>query len=79
MEKGKIRRVMNKKGCNFCNGSVCITNSHIEKNPYSLEIIKDSDGAALALLENNFYCLGVFDINFCPICGKNKNQHKQLI
>ena len=66
-----MKKLKNEKGCNFCNGSTCILNIHIDKNPYTLEIIKDKNSVGLALLEHEFLCLGVFDVKFCPVCGKN--------
>jgi hypothetical protein len=47
-----------------------LENTHYKLYPYTLNMVHDKDGYALAVMERNHYVDAVFDINFCPLCGR---------
>lgn len=59
--------IMDKCLCDLPN--ISIRNTHSTKRNMDLILLKDKEGTAIIILENNT-AIGCFDINYCPKCGK---------
>lgn len=55
--------------CLCYSSNISISNNHCTKRNMDLILLKDKEGTAIIILENNT-AIGCFDINFCPKCGK---------
>lgn len=59
--------------CEFCNieiiSKTCINNSHSDKKDFELYMMVDDDGYGLVLFAKHT-CKAVFEIKFCPKCGR---------
>lgn len=58
----------NKCICN--NTKLELKNTHFEKLPISMILLKDDSGYGIMVMDRNI-CIACFEINYCPACGKN--------
>ena len=49
-----------------------LENEHFMKYNVELMLLTDSEGTAIVIMKNGL-AIAVFDINFCPICGRELN------
>jgi len=47
-----------------------LKNIHFKKENIEMILLKDDDGYGTVILKNNI-AIACFDINYCPVCGKN--------
>jgi hypothetical protein len=55
--------------CICDNPKITLKNNHYLKRNIELFLLYDKEGYGIAIIENNLG-IAVFDINFCPVCGK---------